>query len=300
MTIGFIGLGNMGAHMARNLLNRGAKLAIFDTDRGRMSEFLEKGALICSSPAEIASKCTELVTMLPNSSHVMSVYTEQSGILNTLQAGSLCIDCSTIDQSVTTQIAELVSNKGANFIDAPVSGGVLGAKNGTLCFMVGGEQKVFEKAKSVLELMGKNAVHCGKVGSGQATKLCNNLFLASQMVALAETMNLGVKLGLDPKILTSVINSSTGRCWASDTYNPVPGIIPGTPACADYAPGFSCTLMAKDLGLAQNLSTQCKTSIPMGSLAHQIYLWLSKEQQFKDKDFTVIYKFFSENQKSVE
>ncbi|KAL3116079.1 hypothetical protein niasHT_007379 [Heterodera trifolii] len=292
--IGFIGLGNMGGHMARNLLSRGAQLVVYDVDQSKLetiqSERGPSALKIAKNPAEVASDCNEIVTMLPTSSHVRSVFVDKFGILDTLRQGSLCIDCSTIDQSASIFIAECVADKGSTFVDAPVSGGVLGARDGTLTFMVGGNDEAFQRARPILEMMGKKNVHCGKVGSGQATKICNNMLLSVQMVALAEALNLGVKMGLDPKVLTSVINSSSGRCWSSDTYNPCPGVLPNTPASSNYEGGFGCKLMAKDLGLAQNSSTQFKVPTPMGSLAHQIYLLLSAQPKFANKDFTVVYK----------
>ncbi|KAL7078330.1 hypothetical protein ACQ4LE_002752 [Meloidogyne hapla] len=298
MSVGFIGLGCMGSRMAQNLISKNIRLTVYDSNPEKLLEFKEKGAKICSSAAELASKCKEIFTMLPNGEDVLSLYTGKSGIMETLRENTLCIDCSTIDQATSIQVSEIVETKNASFIDAPVSGGVLGAEKATLTFMVGGESKDFERAKPLFELMGKNTVHCGKVGSGQVTKLCNNMLLASQMIALAEIMNMGEKLGLDPTVLTSVINSSSGRCWASDTYNPVPGVIKGTPASNNFEPGFTCTLMAKDLSLAQNLSTRNKIPIPMGALAHQFYLHLLNDPKYKNKDFSVIYKFFTETWKN--
>ncbi|KAI3413497.1 hypothetical protein GPALN_010987 [Globodera pallida] len=298
--LGFIGLGNMGGHMARNLLSRGVQLVVYDVDQSKLETLQSQNASssslkVAENPAEVAANCTEIVTMLPNSAHVRSVFIDKFGILGTLKAGSLCVDCSTIDQSVSIFMAELVADKGCTFVDAPVSGGVLGAKDGTLTFMVGGNEDAFNRARPILALMGKNTVHCGGVGSGQATKICNNMLLSVQMIALAETLNLGVKMGLDPKMLTSVINSSSGRCWSSDTYNPCPGVLPNTPASSNYNGGFGCKLMAKDLGLAQNSSTQFKVPTPMGSLAHQIYQLLAGHPEFADKDFTVVYKMFEGN-----
>uniref|UniRef100_A0A914HBE3 3-hydroxyisobutyrate dehydrogenase n=1 Tax=Globodera rostochiensis TaxID=31243 RepID=A0A914HBE3_GLORO len=276
--LGFIGLGNMGGHMARNLLSRGVQLVVYDVDKSKLETLQSQNASssslkVAENPAEVAANCNEIVTMLPNSAHVRSVFMDKFGILDTLKAGSLCLDCSTIDQSVSIFMAECVADRGCTFVDAPVSGGVLGAKDGTLTFMVGGNEDAFNRARPILALMGKNTVHCGKVGSGQATKICNNMLLSVQMIALAEALNLGVKMGLDPKMLTSVINSSSGRCWSSDTYNPCPGVLPNTPASSNYNGGFGCKLMAKDLGLAQNSSTQFKP-------------------KFADKDFTVVYKMF--------
>uniref|UniRef100_A0A914M879 3-hydroxyisobutyrate dehydrogenase n=1 Tax=Meloidogyne incognita TaxID=6306 RepID=A0A914M879_MELIC len=286
--VGFVGLGSMGGRMAKNLLTKNIRLTVFDNNKEKLLEFKEKGSNVCSSAAELASKCEKIFTMLPNGEDVLSVYTGKEGIMETLQQNTLCVDCSTIDQATSIQLSELVQTKKAKFLDAPVSGGVLGAEKATLTFMIGGDLNDIKKAEYLFELMGKNIVHCGKVGSGQVTKLCNNMLLASQMIALAEIMNMGEKLGLDPQVLTSVINSSSGRCWASDTYNPVPGVIPCTPASNNFEPGFTCTLMAKDLSLAQNLSTRNKIPIPMGSLAHQFYLYLLNNPNYASKDFSKI------------
>jgi 3-hydroxyisobutyrate dehydrogenase len=292
-TVGFVGLGQMGSHMARNLLRNNFKVIAYDVDPKRQDELKSDGADVVKYPADVAAASTNIITMLPNSSIVNSVYTGSKGILQTVLPGTLCIDSSTIEQSASIDIAKLCSEKQASYIDAPVSGGVTGAQNATLTFMVGGVKDDFERAKPFLQKMGKNIVYCGAVGNGQAVKICNNMLLGVQMIGVAEAMNLGINMGLDPKLLASIINTSSGRCWSSDTYNPVPNIIEGVPSCRDYAGGFGSQLMAKDLGLAQTASTQCKVPTPMGSLAHQIYQILASHPDFKEKDFGVIYKFLS-------
>uniref|UniRef100_A0A7E4W4D5 3-hydroxyisobutyrate dehydrogenase n=1 Tax=Panagrellus redivivus TaxID=6233 RepID=A0A7E4W4D5_PANRE len=294
-SVGFVGLGCMGSHMARNLLKRGRQVVAFDVDPKRAAELKADGAEIVKHPADVAAATKELVTMLPNSAIVRSVYKESNGILATIRAGSLCIDSSTIDQSASIEIASLVAEKQSAYVDAPVSGGVGGAQAGTLTFMVGGDQPHFDQAKPLLELMGKTVVHCGAVGTGQAAKICNNMLLGIQMIGVAEAMNLGIKMGLDPKLLASIINTSSGRCWSSDTYNPVPNVIEGIPPSKNYVGGFGTTLMTKDLGLAQTASTEAKAPTPLGSLAHQLYQILSKHPDFKDKDFGVVYQFLKNN-----
>ncbi|KAE9556461.1 hypothetical protein FO519_000346 [Halicephalobus sp. NKZ332] len=294
-TIGFIGLGQMGNHMARNLLKKSFRVIAFDLDPKRQAELKADGAEIVKHPADVAAASKQIVTMLPNSAIVRSVFKDDNGILKTLTSGTLCIDSSTIDQVVSIEIAELAAQKGASYIDAPVSGGVTGAQNATLTFMVGASQKDYERAKSLLEQMGKSVIHCGAVGNGQATKICNNMLLAIEMIGVAEAMNLGIKMGLDPKLLAGVINTSTGRCWSSDTYNPVPNIIDGIPSCRGYQGGFGSSLMAKDLSLAQTASTETKAPTPLGSLAHQIYRILAKHPDYKDKDFGVVYQFLKDN-----
>jgi 3-hydroxyisobutyrate dehydrogenase len=295
-TVGFVGLGQMGNHMARNLLKNSFKIIAYDVDPKRQAELKSDGAEIVKYPADVAAATKNIVTMLPNSSIVNSVFSDSHGILETISPGTLCIDSSTIEQSASIDISKLCAEKQASYIDAPVSGGVTGAQNATLTFMVGGAQNDFERAKPFLEKMGKNIVYCGGVGNGQAVKICNNMLLGIQMIGVSEAMNLGVKMGLDAKLLASIINTSSGRCWSSDTYNPVPNVIEGVPSCRDYAGGFGSQLMAKDLGLAQTASTQCKAPTPLGSLAHQMYQILASHPDFKDKDFGVVYKFLSKTQ----
>ncbi|KAH7730680.1 6-phosphogluconate dehydrogenase [Aphelenchoides avenae] len=293
--VGFIGLGNMGGHMARNLLKNGIKVIAYDTDAKRVDYVKSHGGQAAGSPAEIAAATKEFVTMLPTGAHVVSVLTGPKGVHETIQPGSLCIDSSTIDQSTSIMLAEWATKKQSFFLDAPVSGGVVGAEKATLTFMVGGDAKAFERAKKYFDFMGKNAVHCGKPGNGLAAKICNNMLLITTMISVAETMNLGIKMGLDAKQLASIINTSTGRCWSSDTYNPVPGVMEDVPSAKGYAGGFNIQLVAKDLGLAQNASTDLGAPTPLGSLAHQFYRLLANHPEYKEKDFAAIYKYFKES-----
>lgn len=188
----------------------------------------------------------------------------------TITPGTLCIDSSTIDQIASVEIAKLTAEKGASYIDAPVSGGVGGAQAGTLTFMVGGPQKDFDRAKPLLQNMGKSVVHCGDVGTGQAAKICNNMLLGIEMIGVAEAMNLGVKMGLDPKLLAGIINTSSGRCWSSDTYNPVPHVIEGIPSCKNYEGGFGASLMAKVCSFLLVKIMFC---------FFRIWVWLKQHQQ---------------------
>uniref|UniRef100_A0A914USS7 3-hydroxyisobutyrate dehydrogenase n=1 Tax=Plectus sambesii TaxID=2011161 RepID=A0A914USS7_9BILA len=231
---------------------------------------------------------------LPSSPHVQSVYTGDNGIFKTIQKDTLCMDSSTIDQTVSIEMANLAKQKGAAYMDTPVSGGVVAAQNGLLTFMCGGDGKSFARAEPFLSQMGKNVVHCGDVGTGQAAKICNNMLLGISMIGVSETMNLGEKLGLKPEMLAKIINTSSGRCWSSDTYNPVPGVIEGIPCNRQYAGGFGSSLMAKDLGLAQNAATSVKAATPLGSLAHQIYRLLAQSPEFQGKDFSVVYQFLKD------
>jgi len=295
--VGFIGLGQMGGRMAFNLLKKGTRLVVYDVDSQRLGELASSEFVIAKSPAEVAERADEVIfTMLPNSSHVQSAFCDDNGIFKNLKPNSLCVDCSTIDPLISISLAEEASRKQSTFLDAPVSGGVVGAESGTLTFMVGGCENGFQRAKKYFDLMGKNAVHCGKVGAGQSVKICNNMLLGIHMVGVAEALNLGVKLGLDPKRLTEIINTSSGRCWSTDTYNPVPGVMDNVPSSRGYSGGFGNSLMAKDLGLAQNVATKLNSPIPLGSIAHQIYRLLSNSPEFCNKDFSSVYEFIRKDQ----
>lgn len=292
-SIGFIGLGNMGAHMARNLLKKDFNVTVFDLSPAAVKSVTDAGAKSVGSPAELASQHTTIVTMLPSSPHVRDVYAGDDGILGAVQSGSLLLDSSTIDPAVSQEMAALANDKGATFMDAPVSGGVVAARDALLTFMVGGPEAKFNEAKAILDNMGKNVVHCGGVGTGQAAKICNNMLLGISMIGASETMNLGIHLGLDPKLLAKILNMSSGRCWSTEMYNPCPGVIEGIPSSNNYQGGFGTALMAKDLGLAQNAATATLCPTPMGSLAHQIYRIMSKTD-LKNKDFASVFKFLQE------
>lgn len=289
--IGFIGLGNMGSHMARNILKKGYKLIVFDVNESAMSNLTDIGADRASSPAEMAKDVEVVVSMLPSNQHVLDVYNLKNGLLSSAKRNSLLIDSSTIDPFVSQTLAKEAKKLGLNFLDSPVSGGINAAKDGTLTFMVGGSKENFELAKTLLNCMGSRIIHCGDVGMGQAAKLCNNMLLGISMIGTAEAFNLGQKLGLDSKILTDIINSSSGKCWSSELYNPVPGILKNAPSSKNYEGGFGVTLMAKDLGLAQSVATKVEATIPLGSLAHQIYRAIIV-QGFANKDFSYVYQFF--------
>jgi len=291
--VGFIGLGNMGTPMTLNLMKKGHTAVVYDIFPEAMTTVQGAGAVVAHNPAEVAEKSDIIVTMLPNSSHVMEAFNGENGILQTVKPGSLLFDSSTIDPDVAKQIFALSDKKGCLFMDAPVSGGYLGAVAGTLTFMVGCEEKEFSKAKEFLVDMGRNIVHCGGVGSGLAAKLCNNMLLGITMAGTSEALNLGIRMGLDPKLLSGILNTSTGRCWSSDTYNPVPGVMENVPSANDYKGGFGTALIAKDLGLASASATKTGSSIPLGSLSHQLYRLMST-QGYGGKDFSFIYQFLKE------
>ncbi|XP_049833028.1 3-hydroxyisobutyrate dehydrogenase, mitochondrial isoform X1 [Schistocerca gregaria] len=291
--IGFIGLGNMGGPMARNLLKKGKKLSVFDVQPEVVNTIAQEGATACSCPEEVAAQSDCIVTMLPHSASVRDTYTGERGIFKSVSRDTFLIDCSTIDRDLSVELSEEATKRGCLQFDAPVSGGVVAAKEGKLTFMVGGPDKYFETVKDLLLHMGSRAVHCGPVGSGQTVKMCNNMLLAISMIGTAEAMNLGIRLGLKPNVLMEIFNTSSGRCWSSEQYNPVPGTISNVPSANNYEGGFGTHLMAKDLGIAQEASTKNQVPTPLGSLAHQIYRILVA-QGYGKKDFSVIYKFLSE------
>jgi len=295
-TIGFIGLGNMGGPMAKNLLDAGHKLVVHDVFREAVVDLKELGAATAATPREIASTASVIITMLPSSPNVKEVYCGENGILSTVKPGSLLIDTSTIEPAVAQEVCELVRDKESRFLDAPVSGGVTAAKGATLTFMVGGEEAGYEQAEQILKNMGKNVIHTGPSGTGQAAKICNNLLLAVSMIGVSEASNLAIRLGLEPEMIAKVINSSSGRCWSSDTYNPCPGIIEGIPSSNNYQGGFASQLMAKDLGLAQNAATVTKTPTPLGSLAHQIYRMMCNDG-YDQLDFSSVFQFLKKENK---
>jgi 3-hydroxyisobutyrate dehydrogenase len=212
-----------------------------------------------------------VITMLPSSPHVRSVYLGEYGILKGAAPGTPLIDSSTIDPLTAREVAMDAKAKGCPMVDAPVSGGVAGAEAGTLTFMVGGDAKDFEIARPVLQSMGKNIVHCGGIGNGQVAKICNNMMLAIEMIATSEGMTLAAKLGMDPKVFAAIVNTSSGRCWSSDTYNPYPGVLDGVPSSRGYSGGFGSDLMLKDLTLVTDAARAAQHPVMLGALAQQIY-----------------------------
>ncbi len=272
MHIGFIGLGNMGAPMAHNLLKAGHQLSVFDLNAAAVENLVGAGALPVDSPTAIAQGNAELIiTMLPAAPHVKSVYLGENGLIASARAGVMLIDCSTIDPHSAREVAKAAAEHGNPMLDAPVSGGTGGAAAGTLTFMVGGSDADFDRAQPILAAMGKNIVHCGAAGNGQVAKVANNMLLGISMIGVAEAMALGVALGMDAKTLAGVINTSSGRCWSSDTYNPFPGVLDNVPASRGYSGGFGSDLMLKDLGLATEAAKQVRQPVILGALAQQLY-----------------------------
>lgn len=290
MHIGFIGLGNMGGPMALNLLKAGHNLTVFDLSQTAVKAATDAGAKAAQSLADVATADVEIIiTMLPAAAHVKKVYLGDDGLLAKVAQEVLLIDASTIDPLSARDVATAAAEKGNAMVDAPVSGGTGGAAAGTLTFMVGGEAAAFERAKVVFDVMGKNAIHCGPSGNGQVAKVSNNMLLAISMVGVAESMSLGVALGMDPQVLAEVINSSTGRCWSSDTYNPFPGVLENVPSSRGYSGGFATDLMVKDLGLAANAAMQVHQPIALGALTQQLFQEFSN-QGHGGLDFSAIIK----------
>ncbi len=246
MHIGFIGLGNMGAPMAHNLLKAGHQLSVFDLNAAAVENLVGAGALPVDSPTAIAQGNAELIiTMLPAAAHVKSVYLGENGLIASSRESVMLIDCSTIDPHSAREVAKAAAEHGNPMLDAPVSGGTGGAAAGTLTFMVGGSDADFDRAQPILAAMGKNIVHCGAAGNGQVAKVANNMLLGISMIGVAEAMALGVALGMDAKTLAGVINTSSGRCWSSDTYNPFPGVLDNVPSSRGYSGGFGSDLMLR-------------------------------------------------------
>jgi 3-hydroxyisobutyrate dehydrogenase len=287
MRIAFIGLGNMGAPMAHNLLKAGHTLTVYDVNTQAVGALAQAGAHPSASAREAVLECELAITMLPAAAHVRSVYLGEAGILDALPEGAAIIDSSTIDPQTARDVAAVAVERGFLMADAPVSGGTGGAQAGTLTFMVGASPALFDRIQPVLSAMGKNIVHCGETGTGQIAKICNNLLLGISMIGVAEAMALGDALGIDTKVLAEIINTSTGRCWSSDTYNPWPGIIETAPSSRGYTGGFGADLMLKDLGLATEAAKQARQPVLLGALAQQLYQSMSQRGE-GGKDFSGI------------
>ena len=296
MKIGFIGLGNMGAPMARNLLKSGHAVKVFDLNAAAVQALVDAGATAGATPKATANDVECVVTMLPAAAHVRHVLTADDGVLAGIAAGALIIDSSTIDPASAQGFASLAAVHGNGFVDAPVSGGTGGAAAGTLTFMVGASMADYARATPVLTSMGKNIVHCGETGMGQVAKICNNLLLGISMAGVAEAMSLGTALGIDAKVLAGIINTSTGRCWSADTYNPFPGIVETAPASRGYTGGFGTDLMLKDLGLAADAARTAKQPVFLGALAQQLYQAMSARGD-GGLDFSAIIKLYERAQK---
>lgn len=266
--IGFIGLGNMGGPMAANLVKGGHGVTGFDLAAASCAAAREAGVRIVGSARDAVDDADVVITMLPTGKHVLAVWQE---VLPSAREGTVFVDSSTIDVESARSTHQLAGERGITALDAPVSGGVGGAKAATLTFMVGGTVAAFEQAQSILELMGRRIVHCGGAGAGQAAKICNNMIAGISMIAVAEAFTLGEKLGLSAQALFDVASTSSGQCWSLTSYCPVPGPVPGSPANDGYKPGFATALMLKDLRLAQAAALASGATTPLGAEAAQLY-----------------------------
>ena len=267
--IGFIGLGNMGLPMAQNLIKAGHQVEGVDVTTVATDKFKAAGGAVAETAKIAAARADVVITMLPAGQHVREVY--EKDVLPNVAKGTLLIDCSTIDVDSARHVGQLAQQAGLEMVDAPVSGGVGGATAGTLTFMVGGGDAAFAKARLILEKMGKNIVHTGAVGAGQAAKICNNMILGITMIAVSEGFLLGKRLGLEAQKLFDVVSTSSGSCWAVNNYLPVPGPVPTSPANRDYKPGFTAGMMLKDLRLAQAAARTTRAATPLGAGATAVY-----------------------------
>ena len=297
--IAFVGLGHMGLPMAINLAKAGYPVTGFDLMPAALAQAGDNGVNVASSAAAAAMDADVIITMLPAGRHVLTAYEGENGLLTAAKPNSLFIDCSTISVEDARSAHDLITAAGHHGLDAPVSGGVVGAAAGTLTFMVGGNEEDFATAKPVLEAMGKRLVHCGTPGAGQAAKVCNNMILAVSMIAVSEGFVLGEQLGLSHQALFDVAANATGQCWALTTNCPVPGPVATSPANRGYQPGFATALMAKDLGLAAHALESTGVDARLGAMAEEIYRHFA-EGEGAQQDFSAIINEIRANSKTKE
>lgn len=274
--IAFIGLGNMGGPMAANLLKAGHSVTVFDLASSAVAQAVAVGGSAAASAIEAVSAAEVVISMLPASRHVEGLYLGENALLPHIANAALVIDCSTIAPASAQKVAKAAAVRGLAMIDAPVSGGTAGAAAGTLTFIVGGDVEALDRARPILENMGKNIFHVGGSGAGQVAKLCNNMALGVIMAVTGEALALGVAHGLDPKVLSQMMAVSTGRSWATEVCNPWPGVLENAPASRGYSGGFGNDLMLKDLGLAAEAAMGVGASIPLGELARNLYAMNSR------------------------
>ena len=290
MKIAFIGTGNMGLPMALNLKKAGHDVTVFDLSAPARDKAESQGLKVAATLKETIAQAEVIISMLPASKHVEDLFTAPEGVLSQAPAHCFLIDCSTIAPETARRVQAAAQAKGFAMIDAPVSGGTGAATAGTLTFMVGGEAAHFEKAKPLLENMGKKIFHTGPAGCGQVTKVCNNMLLAIHMIGTSEAIMLGKSLGLDPKVLSEVMSQSSGRNWSLEVYNPYPGVMENVPSSKNYEGGFGVQLMCKDLSLAVESAKASGSRIPLGELARNLYDQ-HRGQGWAEKDFSSILKF---------
>ena len=288
--IGFIGLGNMGLPMAQNLIKAGHQVEGVDVFPAAVEKLVAAGGSSAETAKIAAARADVVVTMLPSGKEVREVYLGPGGIIENANPGTLLIDSSTIDVETARDVAAAALAKDLLMIDAPVSGGVTGAQGGMLTFMVGGPERAFLRAESILQQMGKTIVHAGGAGNGQAAKICNNLILGISMIGVSEAFLLAEKLGLDAQKLFDISSKSSGQCWTMTSYCPVPGLVPTSPANRDYQPGFTAAMMLKDLRLAQGAAKASGAIAPLGAGAAALYERYAESGE-AGKDFSGIIQY---------
>ncbi len=288
--IAFIGVGNMGNPMAENLVKAGKKVKVFDISKKMIEKAKEKNLDVVENLDDlITSEVTTVITMLPEGKQSKEVYLGKNGIINKVSNNCLLIDCSTIDIKTSIEIGKKATEKGVKMIDAPVSGGVMGAQKATLNIMVGATKEAFNLALPLLKIMGKNIFHAGDLGSGNGAKICNNMSLGITMIAASESLMLAKRLNIDIKKVHEIMKNASGNSWPISVYPPLPGLIDGTPSNNNYRPGFSAGMMNKDLKLANECAKQVNASTPLGAMALDIYNKFCEEGN-DTKDFSAISK----------
>src|SRR5215831_6464826 len=296
--IGFIGLGNMGAPMAANLVAAGHRVTGFDVVPEAVDALAAKGGHAAASATEAARAGEIVITMLPAGPQVSTVYLGNNGVLANARRSALLIDCSTIDVDTARAVAAAAKEAGFDMLDAPVSGGVAGAAAASLTFMVGGAAEIFARAQPVLAAMGRTIVHAGPAGNGQVAKICNNMILGVSMLAVCEAFSLAERLGLEAQTLFDISSKSSGQCWALTSYCPVPGPVPTSPANREYAPGFTAAMMLKDLRLAQQAAGATAAATPLGASAASLYQ-LFVDDGAAGVDFSGIYRFIRKPERKI-
>ncbi len=291
--IAFIGLGNMGGPMAANLKKAGHTVTAFDLSADALAKAKEQGVLVATSAEQAVEGATVVVSMLPASRHVESLFLGSAGLLARLKKDTLVIDCSTIAPASAQKVAKEAVERGLVMLDAPVSGGPARAAAGTLTFIVGGDAEVLERARPILQGMGKNIFHMGGAGAGQVAKLCNNMALGVIMAVTGEALALGTAHGLDARVLSQMMAVSTGRSWATEVCNPWPGVLENAPASRGYTGGFGSDLMLKDMGLAVEAAMGVGATIPLGELARNLYAMNSSAGR-GGLDFSSVVKVLSD------
>ena len=288
--VAFIGVGNMGCPMAENLMKSGKKIKVFDVSKKMIQIAKEKNLEVIEHLNDlITNDVTTVITMLPEGKHSKEVFMGDNGIINKVSKNCLLIDCSTIDIQTSIEIGKKATENGIKMIDAPVSGGVMGAQKATLNIMVGGTKEAFELALPLLKIMGKNIFHAGDLGSGNGAKICNNMSLGIAMIAASESLMLAKRLNIDIKKVHEIMKNASGNSWPISVYPPLPGLIEGTPSNNNYRPGFSAGMMNKDLKLAYNCAKNANAITPMGKMALEIYSKFCEDGN-DDKDFSAISK----------